>query len=79
MTKGRELFIGIILLVVGIWGIYYFSTFGGHGAIKIVEDVNGAQTAQVSPVLIFIEGIWGILVTLIGLVFFALGISELKG
>ena len=79
MTKGRELFIGIILLVVGIWGIYYFSTFGGQGAIKIVEDVNGAQTAQVSPVLIFIEGIWGILVTLIGLVFFALGISELKG
>ena len=77
MAKGRELFIGIILLVVGIWGIYYFSTFGGHGAVKIV-DVGGNPTAQISPVLVVLEGVWGILVTLIGLVFFALGISELK-
>lgn len=68
MNKYLELFLGIVLLVVGIWGIWRFaipvSTFAGTG--------------QVRPVLIFIEGIWGILVALIGLLFLILGISDLK-
>lgn len=79
MAKAWELIIGVILLVIGIWGIYYFSIYNSHGAVRIVMDAAGNPQAQISPVLVLIEGTWGIIVTLIGLIFFALGISELKG
>jgi len=78
MAKGLELILGIIFLVVGIWGIYFFSIYGGHGAVRIVMDAAGNPTAQISPVLVLIEGAWGAIVALIGLVFFALGISDLR-
>lgn len=79
MAKAWELIIGIILLVVGIWGIYYFSLYGSHGAVRLVTDAAGNQIVQISPVLVLIEGTWGIIVALIGLIFFLLGISELTG
>jgi len=79
MGKSLELIIGIILLVVGIWGIWFFSTYDGHGAVRIVMNAAGNQVAQISPVLVLLEGIWGMVVALIGLVFFALGISNLRG
>ena len=79
MGSYKELFIGIVLLVLGIWGIYYFSVYSGHQAVRLVTDAAGNQVAQISPVLVLLEGAWGILVALVGLVFFALGISDLKG
>ncbi len=72
MAKAWELIVGIILLVVGIWGIYFFSTPVQAGAITVI---NGQP--HVRPVLILIEGAWGIIVTLIGLIFLLLGISDL--
>ncbi|MBU2497000.1 MAG: hypothetical protein KJ767_02995 [Nanoarchaeota archaeon] len=79
MAKAWELILGIILLVVGIWGIYYFSVYGGHSAVRLITDAAGNQVVQISPVLVMIEACWGFIVALIGLVFFALGISELRG
>ena len=79
MAKGWELILGIIFLVVGIWGIYFFSAYGAHGAVRMVTDSLGNQIVQISPVLIVLEAVWGIIVTLIGLVLFALGISNLRG
>ncbi len=79
MAKAWELILGIILLVTGIWGIYFFSVYGAHGAVRVVMDAAGNPTAQISPVLVLIEGVWGFVVALIGLVFFALGISDLRG
>ncbi|MEK6852486.1 MAG: hypothetical protein AABX59_01275 [Nanoarchaeota archaeon] len=74
MNKYTELIIGIVLLAIGIWGIYYFSTPVQAGAVVMR---NGQ--AYVRPVLIMIEGLWGIFVAFIGLIFLILGISDMKG
>ena len=73
MNKYLELLIGVILLVVGIWGIYFFSVYAGHGAVQLVDG-----QPVISPVLVLIEGAWGFFVTFLGLIFLMLGISDLS-
>jgi len=78
MNKYTELLIGIILLVVGVWGIYYFSIYAPHAAVKIAESGPNAGKVVISPVLVLLESTWGFVVALVGLVFLILGISDMR-